>query len=145
MHRLIYIYIYMCVCVCVYTSVCVCVCAYVSVCECACIYIYMCVCVCVCVKKFNCVWSKEKKSKYFKTNMYLYIFLWIIYSFLHTCMLPAYCFRQRKFTSLHGFCLDVAQGHMNGSPIRHDLVRVGFLVDIYIYIYIYIRHCWLEF
>ena len=31
-------------------------------------------------------------------------------------MLPACCFHQRAVNNLLVFCLDMAQGHMNGAP-----------------------------
>ena len=31
------------------------------------------------------------------------------------CMFPACCFRQRIFSNLLVFCLDVGQGYMNGA------------------------------
>ena len=59
----------------------------------------------------------------------------MIISFLHTCMFPACCFRQRTFSNLQGVFLGCIA--INGYPTRFELKHVGLLVDIYIYIYIY--------
>ena len=59
------------------------------------------------------VWGPKREFKYFKmrsTKRFVFLFIYLFILFLHTCMFPAWCFRQRTF---------MPQGLVNGVFIEN--------------------------
>ena len=99
----IYVYLYKYASIYIYIQVHVCVYIYVFIYVCVCINM----CVCVCVRFVGVVDPKRENSKYFKMNSSTKFCIFKKWIFLHECMFPTCCFRQRTY---------VIQGHINRAP-----------------------------